>query len=209
MEVIDRDCLLEIVRGIWTMIQEKKEYLTDLDAAIGDADHGINLARGFDAVWRKLEEMRTFDIGAILKAVGMTLVSEVGGASGPLFGTAFIEASKRVQGKTEINRDDIVNLGEAALNGIKKRGRSGRGDKTMIDSIEPALEAFRSAASLMEGLHRATEGAQWGVKETVGLIAKKGRASYLGERSIGHQDPGAASSALMIEVAYDTLKRRA
>ena len=209
MEVIDRDCLVEIVRGIWTMIQEKKEYLTDLDTAIGDADHGINVARGFDAVWRRLEEMRTLDIGAILKAVGMTLVSEVGGVSGPLFGTAFMEASKRVQGRTEINRDDIVNLGEAALDGIKKRGRSGRGDKTMIDSIEPALEAFRSAALLMEGLHRATEGAQRGVKETVGLIAKKGRASYLRERSIGHQDPGAASSALMIEVAYETLKRRA
>lgn len=207
MDVIDRSCLLKILESVCQMTREKKEYLTDLDAAIGDADHGINMARGFDAVRNRLEQLASRDTGSILKSVGMTLVSEVGGASGPLYGTAFIEAGKTVPGKTEIDREDLIALGEAGLAGIKKRGRSDRGEKTMIDAIEPALEAFRSEESLLEGLQAAAEAARAGVKETVEMIAKKGRASYLGPRSIGHQDPGATSSALMIEVAYHVVKQ--
>jgi dihydroxyacetone kinase-like protein len=206
MDVLDRACILGILDAICLMTRENQEYLTDLDAAIGDADHGINLARGFEAVRDQLEQMASLDIGAVLKSVGMTLVSEVGGASGPLYGTAFIEAGKTVQGKTEINRDDLIALGEAALSGIKRRGRSERGEKTMIDAIEPALDAFRSAGSLLDGLRAANEAAHTGVQETIGMIAKKGRASYLGPRSVGHQDPGATSSALMIEVVYRRLK---
>ena len=209
MDRIDQTCLLEIIEGIWRMTQRKKEYLTNLDAAIGDADHGINLARGFEIVRNNLGQMSRFDIGMILKSVGMTLVSEVGGASGPLFGTAFMEAGKMAQGKMVLDREDLIVLGEAALAGIKRRGRSERGDKTMIDSIEPALVAFRSAGSLLDGMLEATEGAKKGVEETIGLKAKKGRASYLGERSIGHQDPGATSSALMLEVAYHIVRERA
>jgi dihydroxyacetone kinase-like protein len=207
MDRMDRECVLKIVDAICQMTQDKKAYLTELDAAIGDADHGINMARGFEALRAKFEQMAGLDVGGILTCVGMTLVSEVGGAAGPLYGTAFIEAGKQISGKTEINQEEMIGSGDAALAGIKKRGRSDRGQKTMIDAIEPALDAFRSADSIMDGLRAAAEKAREGIEETVGMIAKKGRASYLGPRSIGHQDPGATSSALMIETAYEVYQK--
>ena len=206
MEKIEQPHVLRMIEEISKAIHEKKEYLTELDAAIGDGDHGINMARGFSAVQSKLDQMVNQDIGTILKTVGMTLVSEVGGASGPLYGTAFIEAGKSAQGKTEVDHKDLIAMGEAALAGIKKRGRSEQGQKTMIDAIEPALNAFRVATSILEGLGEAVDASREGMEETIQMIAKKGRASYLGSRSIGHQDPGATSSALMIDIAYRTLK---
>jgi phosphoenolpyruvate---glycerone phosphotransferase subunit DhaL len=206
METIEQPHFLRVIEEISKAIHEKKEYLTELDAAIGDGDHGINMARGFTAVQSKLGHLVNQDIGTILKSVGMTLVSEIGGASGPLYGTAFIEAGKSAQGKTEVDHEDLIAMGEAALAGIKKRGRSERGQKTMIDAIEPALNAFRVANSILEGVGEAVDASRKGMEGTIQMIAKKGRASYLGSRSIGHQDPGATSSALMIDIAYKTLK---
>jgi dihydroxyacetone kinase-like protein len=178
VEKIEQANFLKVIEEISKAIHKKKEYLTELDAAIGDADHGINMARGFAAVQSKLDQMVNQDIGTILKSVGMTLVSEIGGASGPLYGTAFIEAGKSAQGKTEVDHKDLIAMGEAALAGIKKRGRSEQGQKTMIDAIEPALNAFRVANSIFEGLRGAVETSRKGMEETIQMIAKKGRASY-------------------------------
>lgn len=203
---IEYSIFIKVIKAIAKAIEEKKEYLTELDAAIGDADHGINMARGFRAVQKRLDHIASQDIGNLLRSIGMILISEVGGASGPLYGTAFIEAARVAQGKNEVDQKDLIEMGKAALEGIKRRGRSERGEKTMIDAIEPALEAFKASDSVVEGLKQAAEAAQVGVKETERMIARKGRASYLGSRSIGHQDPGAASSALMISIAYQILK---
>jgi len=185
------------------VIIANKEKLTELDAAIGDADHGINMTRGFEAVRVKLsaaEQME--DIGGVLKLVGMTLISTVGGASGPLYGTAFIRAAAVAQGKTVIDSDIVAQMFKAAIGGIKDRGKAVRGEKTMLDALEPAYEAFTQAMvrgeSLTDCLTLATAAAASGVEYTKTIIATKGRASYLGERSIGHQDPGATSSYLML-----------
>lgn len=208
--VITKNDVLKIVDKIVEVIKENKEYLTELDAAIGDADHGINLDRGFDAVKQKLTTLpETTDIGTILKTIGMTLVSTVGGASGPLYGTAFMRAGQVVQGKNELSEEDIVKIFEAALDGIKQRGKAEAGDKTMIDSIEPAYKALKDSLdnniALPEALNRAANAAKEGMEYTKNISARKGRASYLGERSIGHLDPGATSAYLMIKSFSDVV----
>lgn len=184
------------------VIIANKEKLTELDAAIGDADHGINMTRGFEAVRTKLAAAKPEDIGGLLKLVGMTLISTVGGASGPLYGTAFMRAAAVAHGKTAIDTDTAAQILNAAIGGIKDRGKAVRGEKTMLDALEPAYEAFTQAmakgASLTDCLTLATAAAASGVEYTKTIIATKGRASYLGERSIGHQDPGATSSYLML-----------
>lgn len=191
------------IEALADVIIANKEKLTDLDAAIGDADHGINMARGFEAVRIKLAAAeRLGDIGDVLKLVGMTLISTVGGASGPLYGTAFIRAAAAAQGKTVLDADVVAQMFKAAIGGIKDRGKAVRGEKTMLDVLEPAYEAFTQAMikgeSLTDCLTLATTAAACGVEYTKTIIATKGRASYLGERSIGHQDPGATSSYLML-----------
>jgi dihydroxyacetone kinase-like protein len=208
--VITKNDVLKIVDKIVEVIEENKEYLTELDAAIGDADHGINLDRGFDAVKQKLTTLpETTDIGTILRTIGMTLVSTVGGASGPLYGTAFMRAGQVVQGKNELSEEDIVKIFEAALDGIKQRGKAEAGDKTMIDSIEPAYKALKESLenniALPEALNRAANAAKEGMEYTKNISARKGRASYLGERSIGHLDPGATSAYLMIKTFCDVV----
>jgi len=208
--VITKNDVLKIVDKIVEVIKENKEYLTELDAAIGDADHGINLDRGFDAVKQKLTTLpETTDIGTILRTIGMTLVSTVGGASGPLYGTAFMRAGQVVQGKNELSEEDIVKIFEAALDGIKQRGKAEAGDKTMIDSIEPAYKALKESLenniALPEALNRAANAAKEGMEYTKNISARKGRASYLGERSIGHLDPGATSAYLMIKTFSDVV----
>ncbi len=208
--VITKNDVLKIVDKIVEVIKENKEYLTELDAAIGDADHGINLDRGFDAVKQKLTTLpETTDIGTILRTIGMTLVSTVGGASGPLYGTAFMRAGQVVQGKNELSEEDIVKIFEAALDGIKQRGKAEAGDKTMIDSIEPAYKALKDSLenniALPEALNRAANAAKEGMEYTKNISARKGRASYLGERSIGHLDPGATSAYLMIKSFSDVV----
>ncbi len=192
----------EYLRKVAEVIAENKEYLTELDSAIGDADHGINMDRGFQNVLRKLPAVEDKDIGTILKTAGMALVSSVGGASGPLYGTAFMQAGMAAAGKRELTAEDLLAILEAALKGVIMRGRANLGDKTMVDALTPAIDAMREAlengADLTEALDKATAAAEAGMKGTIPLIAKKGRASYLGERSIGHQDPGATSSYLLI-----------
>jgi len=189
-------------------LHENRDYLTQLDSPIGDADHGINMDRGFKAVTEKLPAMASMDIGSILKTVGTTLVSTVGGASGPLYGTAFLRAGMATSGKHELYEADFVGMLEAALEGIKARGKAQPGEKTMVDALTPALAAAKEAQAqnlgLSQMLYRTSDAAEAGMKATIPLLATKGRASYLGERSIGHQDPGATSSWLMLKTLADT-----
>jgi dihydroxyacetone kinase-like protein len=190
------------------VLHENRDYLTQLDSAIGDADHGINMDRGFKAVIDKLPTVESMDIGSILKTVGTTLVSTVGGASGPLYGTAFLRAGMATSGKHELYEADVVTLLEAALEGIKARGKAQPGEKTMVDALTPALAAAKDAEAhdlgLSQLLQRAAEAAETGMKATIPMLAIKGRASYLGERSIGHQDPGATSSWLILKTLAET-----
>jgi dihydroxyacetone kinase-like protein len=183
-------------------LQEAKEQLTALDAAIGDADHGINLARGFAAVVDKVNGAPTDEPGALFKLVGMTLMSAVGGASGMLYGNFFLRAANAAQDKTQLSDEETLQVLRAGLEGIVQRGRAVLGDKTMVDAWTPALDALAraldSGASLPNALHGCVAFAEEGANATMPLVAKKGRASYLGERSMGHMDPGAASTTIIL-----------
>ena len=191
------------------VLHENASYLTQLDSSIGDADHGANMDRGFKAVRDKFPGMASMDISTQLKTVGMTLVSTVGGASGPLYGTAFLRASAAAGGKQDLSSADIVALLEAFLGGIVARGKAQPGEKTMVDALTPALAAAKQA--LQDNLPpkelatRASQAAEEGMKATIPLLATKGRASYLGERSRGHQDPGATSSWLILRSLAEIL----
>ncbi len=206
----DSKKILTILSKINFRLQENKDFLTGLDSAIGDGDHGINMSRGFLAVMEKLPQMEDKDIATILKNVGMTLVSTVGGASGPLYGTAFMRAGAAAAGKTALRGADFLALLDAAVEGIRQRGKAEKGEKTMLDALVPALEAFEaehaSGASPRRALERAVDAAREGVEHTKTIIATKGRASYLGERSLGHQDPGATSALLMLEALLESLE---
>jgi dihydroxyacetone kinase-like protein len=200
-----------VVRWIQTYastIAENRDYLTELDSAIGDADHGTNMNRGMSAVIEKLDGATGDDIGGLLKTVGMTLVSKVGGAGGPLYGTLFMQMGAATAGKSELSIDDWAKAVDTGLKGVQARGKAEPGDKTMIDALGPAAESLSQAAagdsSLDEALSSAARAAEEGMKATVPLVARKGRASYLGERSAGHQDPGATSSFLLMKTAADT-----
>ena len=198
----------EAMATIGQTIIDNKQFLTDLDAAIGDGDHGINMKRGFEAVGVKLQSLGAeHDIGTILKSVGMTLISSVGGASGPLYGTAFLRAAGQCLGKYELDKETAAMMIAAAITGIKERGKAVRGEKTMLDALEPAYDAFVEGAGakkpLIECLELACEAARQGVEFTKTIVATKGRASYLGERSIGHQDPGATSSYIMLQTLLE------
>ncbi len=204
----DAQKVKEIILAISEIIEEKKLYLTQLDAAIGDGDHGLNMAKGFGAAKVKMESTEFETPGDVLKAVGMALISKVGGAAGPLYGTAFLNASKSVAGKTELDLNDYQIMLEAALDGVKSRGKATVGEKTMVDAIEPALVALKKAiaegASTREAMDKAVLAAEEGVSYTKTIIAKKGRASYLGERSIGHEDPGAMSSYVILKTIAES-----
>jgi dihydroxyacetone kinase-like protein len=205
---VDSAVMLAWLQRSASKLHEQRAYLTDLDAAIGDADHGANMDRGFTAVMAKLQaEGAPADVGAILKTVGATLVSTVGGASGPLYGTAFLRAGMALAGKEALEPGDIEDGLLAALEGVKARGRAQRGEKTMIDALEPAVQAYSAAIGdgrdLVTALSAAADAAEEGMRATIPLLATKGRASYLGERSIGHQDPGATSCALLLRAAVD------
>ena len=196
------------VEAFSSTIAENKEYLTRLDSAIGDADHGINMDRGMKAVQAKLDGVEGDDIGALLKTVGMTLVSSVGGAGGPLYGTLFLQMGVATSGKTELEPEDWAAALEAAVNGVQMRGKAEPGDKTMVDALIPARDTFSAAlaegASFEEALRRSAQAAEEGMEATIPLVAKKGRASYLGERSAGHQDPGATSTHMLVKTAAET-----
>lgn len=188
---------------------DKKAYLTDLDAAIGDADHGINMNRGFAKVMEKLPAVADKDLPAILKTVGMTLMSSVGGASGPLYGTFWMKGAMALDGKAEMTTADFKAFLEAAVGGIVQRGRPELGDKTMYDLWGPVLAAVKAAddtAPLAEVVAAALPVAEAALAATIPLQARKGRASYLGERSIGHPDPGATSSLFMLQTLSEALE---
>lgn len=199
--------------AIGEAIISSKDFLTTLDTAIGDSDHGINMARGFEAVSSKLRTLpEDADIGMVLKTVAMTLISTVGGASGPLYGTAFLRAAAVVAGKQEMDGAGAAAALAAAIQGIRERGKATTGEKTMLDALEPALAAFNtglaSAAPVLECLDLAVAAAEKGVEYTKTIIATKGRASYLGERSLGHQDPGATSATIMLTALANFCRSR-
>jgi phosphoenolpyruvate---glycerone phosphotransferase subunit DhaL len=187
---------------------EHKDELTELDAAIGDADHGANMARGFTAVQAKLDALEAKDIGTLFKSTAMTLISQVGGASGPLYGTFFLQAAKPADGKMEIGHDDLCRCFDAGLVGVVNLGKANLGDKTMVDALTRAFAALhpQDGDTPAVALDRAAAAAQTAAEGTIPLVARKGRASYLGERSAGHKDPGAASSALLLAALAQAVK---
>ena len=206
---MDSNKVLETIKAIGDKIDAEKDYLTELDNIIGDGDHGINMARGFQMVESKLPSLDGKDIGTILKTVGMTLVSTVGGSSGPLYGTAFMKAGMAMAGKMDMDLDDFLSCLEVAIEGVKMRGKSTQGEKTMLDAMIPALDAMRTATENSSDsktvLAAGIEAAKAGVEYTKTIIATKGRASYIGERSLGHQDPGATSFADILETIGSAL----
>jgi dihydroxyacetone kinase-like protein len=205
---VTRDDVITWLNTCGQVIAENKDYLTQLDSDIGDADHGVNMDRGFKAALAKLPSVADKDIGTVFKSVGMTLVSTVGGAGGPLYGTFFMQAGTASANKLELSAADWAAALESAINGVIARGKANPGDKTMIDALLPALAALKQAVAdgseMGDALRRSAAAAEQGMKDTIPLVARKGRASYLGERSAGHQDPGATSSYLILKTAADT-----
>jgi len=206
------DDVLRWIRAFAAEVETNKEQLTQLDAAVGDGDHGINMQRGMSAVLVKVDAAsEERDIGALLKTVGMTLVSTVGGAGGPLYGTLFLQMGTAVSGKEELGPDDWAAALEAAIAGVQARGKAEPRDKTMIDALIPGRDVLKAAlaegATFEDALRRSADAAGQGMRDTIPLVARKGRASYLGERSAGHQDPGATSSHLLLEAAAETWGR--
>ncbi len=207
--MVTKQQIIQWLQAVAVVLEQNKDYLTELDAAIGDADHGINMNRGFQKVVSQLSSVADQDIGSILKTVSMTLISSVGGASGPLYGTLFLRASTAVAGKSELSDEDLVALLQAGVDGVVQRGKANLGDKTMLDALSPASDAFKQAvakgASTQAALQQAVAAAEQGMKDTIPLVAKKGRASYLGDRSANHQDPGATSTYLILKTLLETL----
>ncbi|MEF2071808.1 dihydroxyacetone kinase subunit DhaL [Consotaella aegiceratis] len=192
---------------------KNQDRLTGLDQAIGDADHGLNMRRGFDKVVEKLPTVEDKDVGTILKTTGMTLLSSVGGASGPLYGTLFLRAATAAGAKTELSGADLIEVFEKGVAGVVERGKANPGDKTMCDAWWPMLETLKAAVEAGKGEADAVaEMAERGVEAveaTAPMVARKGRASYLGERSAGHVDPGAASTLIIVQSLAETLKSEA
>jgi dihydroxyacetone kinase-like protein len=205
------DLFLEAIVAIKEAIDCNKEFLTELDREIGDSDHGINMARGFEAVVNKLTAEPQADLGAGLKKIGMTLLSTVGGASGPLYGTAFMRAAIPAQGHQVITKELAAEMLKAAIQGIKDRGKAVCDEKTMLDSLQPAYDELTKGImenkNFMECMELACSAAEQGVEYTKTIIAKKGRASYLGERSLGHQDPGATSVHIILMALTDFYRK--
>lgn len=205
---ISRDDLLKWIRVSAVVISENRDYLVQLNSVVGDADHGANMDRGFQAVVARMPEISNQDIGTIFRTVGMTLQSTIGGAAGPLYGTFFLQAGKKTAGKIELNLNDWYTALEAALDGVVMRGNAEPGDKTMVDALYPAVNALKQAAqqnlTLRQALIQSVEAAKMGMELTTQMVARKGRASYLGERSAGYQDSGATSMFLILKAATDT-----
>ena len=196
---------LAFVQGFAAAIAENKAYLTELDSPIGDADHGTNMDRGMQAVLPKVGALEGADLSQLFKTTAMTLISTVGGASGPLYGTLFLQLGTTITGKTELSAQDWSQALDAAVLAVRARGKAELGDKTMIDALQPAADSLREAAqdgaTLEAALAACEQAAEQGMQATIPLVARKGRASYLGERSAGHQDPGATSSWLLVRAA--------
>jgi dihydroxyacetone kinase-like protein len=200
------------IAEIAAVVETQRDHLTQLDAAIGDADHGINLARGFDAVEAALAQAATPTPGSVLVLTGSTLISKVGGASGPLYGTAFRQAGKTLGDVPEVDLGALAGALEAALSGVQRLGAAREGEKTMVDALAPAASALSKAvaegASPADALAALADAADAGAQATISMHALKGRASYLGPRSVGHEDPGAASTALILRALRDVALRQ-
>jgi dihydroxyacetone kinase-like protein len=209
VDAVDTEALQRWLRTFAASVAEQRDHLTSLDAAIGDADHGANMHRGMTAVVAALDTAPAADPAALFKQAGMTLVKSVGGASGPLYGTLFLRMAPATGGATTLDPETFAKALRAGLEGVLARGKAEPGDKTMVDALAPALDALDAALAagepLADALRAASAAADEGRDATVPLVARKGRASYLGERSAGHQDPGATSAALLVAAAASGL----
>jgi phosphoenolpyruvate---glycerone phosphotransferase subunit DhaL len=208
LSTIDTAALGRWIRAFADAVSDNEEMLTRLDSAIGDADHGANMARGMKAVVAKLDQTELASPSALLKQVGMTLVSTVGGASGPLYGTFFLRMATAAGDAERLDQARFAAVLRAGVEGVVARGKAEAGDKTMYDALAPAVDALDAALGGQNpsgALRAAADAAAEGRDATTPMLARKGRASYLGERSVGHQDPGATSAALLIAAAADTL----
>ncbi|WGE45787.1 dihydroxyacetone kinase subunit DhaL [Actinobacillus equuli] len=206
---ISKQQILQWLENCNQVMSEQRDFLTQLDTEIGDGDHGLNMQRGFSKALEKVASVTDKDIGTILKTVGMTLLSQVGGASGPLYGTLFIKGSQIANGKEQLTFEELVSVFKAGVEGIVARGQAEPGDKTLCDVWLPLLDQLaQTDHSQPEAvlLDQAVEKAKNFANATVPMMAKKGRASYLGERSIGHADPGATSSYYLIKALAEAVK---
>jgi phosphoenolpyruvate---glycerone phosphotransferase subunit DhaL len=202
---VDRDTVLDWMRGFAGEMEEHRRELVRLDTAIGDGDHGTNMDRGMRKALERLDGAEQADAGAVLKTVAMALVSSVGGAAGPLYGTLFLQMGGALAGRERVDLAGYVAAWRKGLEGVRMRGKAEPGDKTMVDAIVPAVAAMEQASDLDGALRAAVEGAQRGMLATVPLVARRGRASYLGERSRDHQDPGATSTYYLYTSAAEAL----
>jgi dihydroxyacetone kinase-like protein len=201
-DTISPDQIFHAFEDICDTIEREKDHLSELDAAIGDGDHGVNMAKCFREVKKKLPEIQTEDFEGIIKAVGMVVLNSVGGAMGALYGTFFLRLAQASAGKTELTLDDLVNMFQSAEKGILEIGKAKTGDKTLLDTLCPAVRSLEKAAnehrSLEDALQEFESAAEAGMESTKDMIAKMGRASRLGERTLGHQDAGATSCYLIL-----------
>ena len=207
MSDFDRAALERFVTTFADRLHDRRDELTQLDSAVGDADHGINMDRGFTAVRAKLGDLGDADLGTLAKAVGMTLISTVGGASGPLYGTFFLRLATSLGERATVTTAELGDALRAALDGVQQRGKAEPDDKTMVDELLPAVDAYDAAAGggIGPALAAAAEAAAAGRNRITPLVARKGRASYLGERAMGHPDPGATSTTILFESLRDAV----
>jgi dihydroxyacetone kinase-like protein len=202
---VNRDTVLDWMQRFAASMQEHRQELVALDTAIGDGDHGTNMDRGMRKALEKLESQEQADAGAVLKTVAMALVSNVGGAAGPLYGTLLLQMGTALAGKDDIDLETYAAAWHKGIQGVQARGKAEVGDKTMLDALVPGVEALDKAPDLDTGLREAASAAESGMRDTIPLVARKGRASYLGERSKDHQDPGATSTFYLYQTAADAL----
>lgn len=202
--VIGKEYFYEVIEKIAGLIEDKRDYLTELDAAIGDADHGFNMSIGFREVLKKMPEWKDKDIKGFFRSVGMTLLGKVGGASGPLYGSFFMKFGEPGSGKNEVTFQELFEMFKQAVQAVEQRGKAAVGEKTMVDALRPALNAFEQAVEQnlqpKQVMEAFVDAARQGANSTIEMIAKKGRAMRLGERSKGHLDPGATSATMILEV---------
>ena len=202
---VNRDTVVDWMQRFAGSMQEHRQELVALDTAIGDGDHGTNMDRGMRKALEKLESQEQADAGAVLKTVAMALISSVGGAAGPLYGTLLLQMGTALAGKDDIDLATYAEAWRKGVQGVQARGKAELGDKTMVDALVPGVEALEKAPDLDSGLRDAASAAESGMRDTIPLVARKGRASYLGERSKDHQDPGATSTFYLYQTAADAV----
>lgn len=210
--VLDKAYFIQVIKDLAEMAERERDYLTGLDSSIGDADHGINLSIGFREVTKRLPEWENENLTVFFKKVGMTLLGKVGGASGPLYGGFFQKFGEPAENKDEVTFDEFVKMFKSGVELIETRGKAVLFDKTMVDAMRPALNALTLATEAGDepliAFKKAVDACTQGRDATIPLIAKKGRSVRLGERAIGHMDPGAASTTMIFEIFYDNLKKK-